>query len=180
MCSSMVNGAFPGNPAFKSVWPGEVIRVHEGGYTHWALVSDRWHGGFPMLISLSRRCRRVAEECWVDVVAGKAWDSLGFLGELGADEVLRRARSKLEEVESYSLLNWNCQHFAHWAHGLAPESPELSDTLQWALAGFVVGMAGERRSLKRAMMFSAAFAGATLLLRHLSAPVSNREVSVVG
>lgn len=166
----MVN-ALPGRkPVSVPLRPAEVIRIHEGGYTHWALVSDHRQDGRPMLISLSKQHRRVTEDAWADVVGAKRWDCKGHPGQLDAPEVLARARSWLGREGVYRLLGWNCQHFANWAHGLPATSPEVKETLGWAAAGAVVGILGENGNWKRAAMLAVVFGAVTMLARAAAGP----------
>lgn len=104
--------------------PGTPVKIGRIGYCHYAIVSDRWHGGKPMLISLSYRVGTVAEEPWDRVAAGRAVRPSELTSMLEPDQVLARARSHLGD-RRYHLLKDNCEHFVHDALGLRPRSRQL-------------------------------------------------------
>ena len=99
-----------------------------GAYDHYAVVSDKYDNGKPMLISLSARQGTVCEEAW-DYCAGNRKVVLSSVqGDLHPHQVVERARSKLGEIK-YSLLSRNCEHFARWAHDLKVESKQVQEAL---------------------------------------------------
>jgi hypothetical protein len=102
---------------------GTVIEVDFGIFKHPAIVSDRWFGGKPMLLSNSCRQGGVVEEDWSSCIGNRRIRTVGFPGNLSPEEVLARARSK--SGEKWNLFTWNCEHFVHWAHGLRQQSPQL-------------------------------------------------------
>jgi hypothetical protein len=53
-----------------------------------------------------------------------------YLSMLQPDGIEANARSGMGKA--YSLLGFNCEHFASWAHGLEPESKQLQ------LAGLII------------------------------------------
>ena len=114
---------------FKSIYStGAIVKVLMGAYDHYAVVSDRYDGGKPMLISLSARQGTVCEEAW-DYCAGNRKVVLSPVqGDLHPHQVVQRARSKLGRIK-YSLLTRNCEHFARWAHDLKVESKQVQETL---------------------------------------------------
>ena len=117
--------------------PGTVISVPAYLFLrHKGIVSDRWYGGKPMVISNSARAGGVAEEPWDVFTGGLAWTSEGHLGTLTPWEVLRRARSAFDT--KYKLFNWNCENFIAYCHGLPPASPQVAFVLLIALAGIVL------------------------------------------
>ena len=121
---------------FKSIYStGAIVKVLMGAYDHYAVVSDRYDNGKPMLISLSARQGTVCEEAW-DYCAGNRKVVLSPIqGDLHPHQVVQRARSKLGEIR-YSLLNRNCEHFARWAHDLKVESKQVQGAL------FITGAIG--------------------------------------
>ena len=84
-----------------------VVAVHAGRYT---------------VISNSARRDGVAEEWLDEVLADNSWRVVGYLGQLSPAQVVARARSRIGQP--YQLLSWNCEDFAHWAHGLEACSPQ--------------------------------------------------------
>lgn len=114
---------------FKSIYStGAIVKVLMGAYDHYAVVSDRYDNGKPMLISLSARQGTVCEEAW-DYCAGNRKVVLSPVqGDLHPHQVVQRARSKLGGIK-YSLLTRNCEHFARWAHDLKVESKQVQVTL---------------------------------------------------
>jgi len=114
---------------FKSIYStGAIVKVLMGAYGHYAVVSDRYDNGKPMLISLSARQGTVCEEAW-DYCAGNRKVVLSSVqGDLHPHQVVERARSKLGGIK-YSLLSRNCEHFARWTHDLKVESKQVQVAL---------------------------------------------------
>ena len=97
---------------------GDVISIDVWGVVqHVGIVSD-----VGTVISNSMRHNGVVEQSFEEFSGGKAVRYVGYPGALSPQEVVFRARSRLGE--SWALLGWNCEHFAHWAHGLEPKSPQ--------------------------------------------------------
>lgn len=115
--------------------PGTIVRVPVGLFTHRGIVSDRWYGGLPMVISNSRRRRMVAEEPWETFANGGKVSIEGYPSDLSPAVVLVRARSRLGEA--WDLLTFNCEHFVEIAHGRKPQSRQLQAAV--ALGALVVG-----------------------------------------
>jgi len=108
----------------RSLYPGAIVSINYlGGIEHVGIVSDRFHKGYPMIISASRRTGVVAEERLEDFSDGKEIRVKGFPGSFSVRQVLVRARSMIGT--KYNLLKWNCEHFVHWAHGMKVESKQL-------------------------------------------------------
>ena len=124
--------------------PGTVVAARFGLYKHLGLVSDRWAGDGPMVISNSKRSRHGAEETMAVFSAGTPVRIVGYPGDLAPDEVLARARAVM--TRPYDLLVWNCEHFIRHAHGLPRRSPQVQTAaaLGLAVAGTLM-VAGRRR-----------------------------------
>jgi hypothetical protein len=110
-------------------------------FRHKGVVSDRWQGGNPMVISNSARAGGIAEESWETFAGGQTVISEGYPNNLPPYEVLHRARSLIGT--KYQLLNWNCEHLTRYAHGLEPQSPQIAATL--LIAAVAIGVAAARR-----------------------------------
>lgn len=117
-------------------WPSSGTVVSVPAYLffrHKGIVSNRWHGGKPMVISNSARSGGVAEEPWDVFTSGLTWANEGHPGALRPFEVLHLARSRLGT--QYNIFKWNCESFVAYCHGLPPASPQLGVVLLIALAG---------------------------------------------
>ncbi|WP_250460309.1 lecithin retinol acyltransferase family protein [Microbulbifer litoralis] len=88
----------------------KVLKIDLGLYDHWALVSDRYQRGKPMLISNTLRNGTVVEEPWDDVVAGRPFKVIWMPTLESATSVISTARSLVGKVR-YSLAYYNCEHF---------------------------------------------------------------------
>lgn len=86
---------------------------------HWGVVTSSG-----TVISNSGRHGGVVEQTLDEFSCGQIPKRVGYLGSLGPWEVERRARSMLGM--RYSALVQNCEHFAYWAHGEEPKSPQIS------------------------------------------------------
>lgn len=106
------------------------------GYRHKGIVSDRWQGGKPMVISGSARAGRVCEEPWDAFASGGEVRNDGYPSDLPPWEVLRRSRALLGT--SYRLFDFNCDHVVAVAHGQKPESPQVALTV--AVAALVAAL----------------------------------------
>jgi hypothetical protein len=112
------------------VWPetGTLVSIPIAlFYRHKGIVSDRWYGGKPMIISNSARSGGAHEESWDVFAEGGAVKVDGYPGGLPNFEVLSRAKSLINS--KYDLLRWNCEHFVAYAHGLKPTSPQVAVTV---------------------------------------------------
>jgi hypothetical protein len=126
------------------VWPeaGTVVSIPIAlFYKHKGIVSDRWNGGKPMIISNSARSGGVHEEFWDVFAEGGTVMVDGYLGGLPNFEVLSRAKSLISS--QYDLLRWNCEHFVAYAHGLKPTSPQVAVTV--AIATLCIGVLAAAR-----------------------------------
>ena len=117
--------------------PGTIVSVPAYiFFRHKGIVSNRWHGGRPMVISNSARAGGVAEESWDVFTSGQAWKEEGHPGSLSSWEVLDRARSRA--APPYNPFTWNCESFVAYCHGLLPASPQLAVVLVVALVGAAI------------------------------------------
>lgn len=120
-------------------WPatGTVISVPAYVFfRHKGIVSDRWYNGKPMVISNSARTGGVAEEPWDAFTSGQIWTEEGHPGNLPTREVLNRARSA--NHTQYDVLQWNCENFVAYCHGLPPTSPQLVRVALIAVVGITL------------------------------------------
>jgi hypothetical protein len=120
-------------------WPAPGTIVSVPAYVffrHKGIVSDRWYGGKPMVISNSARAGGIAEERWDVFTSGQAWKDEGHAGNLSPWEVLCRARS--EDHPPYNPFTWNCENFVAYCHGLSPASPQLAVVVVVALVGAAI------------------------------------------
>jgi hypothetical protein len=97
---------------------GTVIAVSAGPITHVGVATDQ-----DTVITNSKGHGFVCEQSIDEFSDGRPVKMVGYPGSLQPVEVLRRARSLIGT--RYNLLNFNCEHFAWWAHGLRPTSPQI-------------------------------------------------------
>ena len=117
--------------------PGTIISVSVYiFFRHKGIVSDRWYGGKPMVISNSARAGGIAEEPWDVFTSGQLWIAEGYPGNLLHWEVLHRARSF--HGTQYNALTWNCESFVTYCHGLPPASPQLAAIVVAALVSTAI------------------------------------------
>lgn len=117
--------------------PGSVISIpFLLVYRHLGIVSDRWHGGKPMVISNSARRGGVYEEPW-DVFAQKQSVTVENADStLPPSRAVSRARSRIGTP--YDAITWNCEHLVGHARGLRPSSPQVLATLAVAALGWML------------------------------------------
>lgn len=121
---------------FKSIYSvGAIIKIRMSAYYHYAVVSDRYYNGKPMLISLSARQGTVCEEDWDYCVGDRKVVLSDVQGGMHPQQVVHRARSQIGVIK-YNLLGRNCEHFARWVHELKVESKQVQGAL---LAAGLVG-----------------------------------------
>lgn len=102
---------------------GDIVSIVVWGIVrHWGIVTSSGS-----VISNSGRHGGVIEQTLDEFSCGQALNKVGYLGSLAPWEVERRARSMLGI--RYSALLHNCEHFAYWAHGEEPKSPQVSTAL---------------------------------------------------
>lgn len=124
---------------FANNWPAPGTVVSVPAYVffrHKGIVSERWYGGKPMVISNSARTGGVAEEAWDVFTSGQAWREEEHPGKLTSWEVLYRARSAGHRP--YNAFTWNCESFVAYCHGLPPASPQLAVAVVVALVGAAI------------------------------------------
>ena len=120
-------------------WPGPGTVISVPAYIlfrHEGVVSDRWHYGKPMVISNSARAGGIAEEPWDVFTSGQPWSDEGQPGNLSPWEVLHRARSARRT--QYNVLDWNCENFVAYCHGLAPSSPQVAAVTLITIVGIAL------------------------------------------
>ena len=124
---------------FNSIYStGAIVTILFNGFKHFAIVSDRYFNGKPMLISLSNRTGTVCEEAWDKCTQGRKVELAKDQGILPSWQVLIRAKSLLGKI-GYRLWDQNCEHFARWTHGLKVESKQVQN---YAVAGLAIGVIG--------------------------------------
>lgn len=117
--------------------PGTIVSVPVYiFFRHKGIVSDRWYGGKPVVISNSARAGGIAEEPWDVFTSGQLWAAEGHPGNLLPWEVLHRARSL--HGTQYNALTWNCESFVNYCHGLPSSSPQLAAIVVAALVGTAI------------------------------------------
>lgn len=124
---------------FANQWPipGTIVSVPAYViFRHKGIVSDRWCGGKPMVISNSARAGGVAEEPWDVFTSGQPWEEEGNSERLTSWEVLYRARSAAPRP--YNVFTWNCESFVAYCNGLPPASPQLALTLAIAFVSAAI------------------------------------------
>jgi hypothetical protein len=122
--------------------PGTVVSIWVFPFfRHRGIVSDRFSGDKPMVLSNSARAGGVAEEPWDAFAAGQHVFVEGYPSSLPPSAVLYRARSLVGT--KYHLLGWNCEHLVNHAHGLAPKSPQVAIIIAAALIAGLVALAAD-------------------------------------
>ncbi len=106
----------------RVIVPGMVVEVFVGIFWHPGIVTKVWPGG-AMVISNSFRRGGVVEESIAEFSGGRKMRVGGIVPSTDPMHTVARARSKIGT--RYNLFTWNCEHFARWAHGITPESPQL-------------------------------------------------------
>lgn len=125
-------------PAFNpaSLRPGTILSTSRLFYRHVGILTDRFVDGLPTVISNSGDRGMVVEES-LDKFRGEGDIRVdGYFGTLPPHVVLERARAKLGT--RYSLVTWNCEQFARYAHGLNPESPQLAAAASLSMLMLVI------------------------------------------
>jgi len=135
-------------PAFStpvtpsSLRPGTAVSVWVFPFfRHKGIVSDRFFGDNPMVLSNSARARGVAEEPWDVFASGQHVLVEGYPGSLAPSAVVHRARSLVGT--KYDLFDWNCEHLISYAHGLVPKSPQVAIVIAAALIVGLVAFAAD-------------------------------------
>ena len=102
---------------------GTVVRVDTGLYSHVGLLGDRVINGERSVLSFSAEANGFVEEPVSAFSGGRSVACDGYLGNLPPAVVMWRARQKAGQP--YSWLDFNCEHFVRYAHGVPVESPQL-------------------------------------------------------
>jgi len=117
---------------------GHIVVSDFGFYNHHAIISNCiGNDGRPMLISLTKKNGTVKEENWTTVTQGRPTRLLNVDGPLSPLEALQRARSQIGKSK-YSLLRFNCEHFARWTYGLPVESQQVGGGIIGAGLGYAI------------------------------------------
>lgn len=111
---------------------GTVVRVSHGWYDHVALLGDRRINGERSVISFSAKDGGFVEQPYSAFSLGRQVTSDGYFGGLPSAAVMQRAR--LKQGVPYSWIDFNCEHFVRYAHGVQIESPQVK---QWVTLGSV-------------------------------------------
>lgn len=118
-------------------FPGSVISIpFLLVYRHLGIVSDRWHGGKPMVISNSARRGGVHEEPWDVFAQGKPVTVEKSHSDMPRREAVTQARSRIGT--RYDALTWNCEHLVSDARGFRPSSPQVLATLAVVVLGWML------------------------------------------
>ncbi|OJY54876.1 MAG: hypothetical protein BGP19_08665 [Thiobacillus sp. 0-1251] len=99
------------------------------------LLGDHLIVGERSVLAFSAKEQGFVEQAFHAFAQGRQVRVDGYPGSLPPAIVMHRAR--LKRGQAYSWVNFNCEHFVHYAHGLPMESPQLR---QWAFLGSVVGL----------------------------------------
>ena len=103
----------------EDVSQGDVIYIYRWGIIrHWGIVTS-----VGTVISNSGRHGGVIEQLFDDFSCGQMVKKVGYIGSLAPWDVENRARSAIGK--GYEALFNNCEHFAYWAHGKRPQSPQV-------------------------------------------------------
>jgi len=107
----------------ESITHGDIVFIYVWGVIrHWGIVTSAG-----TVISNSGRHGGVIEQSFEDFSCGQVPERVGYLGSLSPWDVEQRARSMLGV--RYSAVTRNCEHFAYWAHGEEPKSPQVSTVI---------------------------------------------------
>jgi hypothetical protein len=115
---------------------GTVIRADHGLYSHVALLGDGSLHGERTVVEFSSASGGFAELPFSEFSKNRRVTVDGYLGALSPSEVMQRA--SLKRGQTYSLTNFNCEHFVRYAHGLQIESPQLQ---KWTMFGIIAYLA---------------------------------------
>jgi len=102
--------------------PGDWVFTNCTGFTHVGTVSENH-----LIYSNSRKFGGVLEVNANEFSEGRLIYNLGQKGVLPTWEVLRRAKSRLGE--RYDLLEFNCEHYNNYSHGLPVESRQIKQAI---------------------------------------------------
>lgn len=103
--------------------PGAVLACDHGWFTHYGIAGDSSVEGEQTVISCSRRRRGTYEERLSVFADGVPVAVRGLIGNLGAHDIVARARADVGRA--WSLVANNCEHHVTRACGLKPKSPQV-------------------------------------------------------
>jgi hypothetical protein len=112
---------------------GTVLRISCGLYDHVAMIGDRLIDGERSVMSFSAEAGGFIEQGFSQFSGGRAVQVVGYIGQLPPEIVMQRARMK--RGQRYSLVNFNCEHFVRYAHGVLEESPQMNTLVMFTLLG---------------------------------------------
>lgn len=113
----------------ESLRPGTVLRFKGALYDHVVLLGEHSWPGERTVLSFGPEGYR--ETRFAAMVANRAVQVDGYLGQLMPQQVIARARSLGAKWE-YSWLFRNCEHFVREAHGVPSESPQIQGAIALA------------------------------------------------
>jgi len=121
--------------------PGTVVTVQMKGLFalghHFALVADKTGAdGLPLVVTNSGVTGGPSEQSWREFVQGRAYRAF-YPSNLPPETVLYNAYAMFGT--RYSLIHWNCEHFANACHGRPAQSHQLRGGLM--LAALMGGLA---------------------------------------
>lgn len=119
----MITNIQPNNN-LATLHPGTILSTGRPGYRHFGVTTDQYINGLPTVISNTGKYGKVIEESLEQFQEQGDLKIEGYWGLLPPQDVLRRAREKIGT--RYLLLNWNCEHFVRFVHGLKLESPQVA------------------------------------------------------
>jgi hypothetical protein len=120
--------------------PGSIVSVPAFViFRHKGIVSDRWWNGKPTVISNSARAGGIKDEPWDVFASGQDWADEGHPGNLTAWDVLHRAR--FPQRRQYNAIDWNCEDFVSYCHGLPTQSPQRTAVAIVAVIGLALAAA---------------------------------------
>ena len=125
------------------VQAGTVVRtkVVVNGITVWheGVVTNRYGSdGSRTVISHSKKYGTTVHEEMTDFHGGNGFKVVGYLGNLPAGEVLRRAWADVYARPAWTL-GYNCQHATRKWHGISMDSPQVQGVV--AVLGVIVAVA---------------------------------------
>jgi hypothetical protein len=114
---------------------GTRVFIQIGLIEHVGLVSDYTPWGKPIVMSISQQ-KGFVEEPLSEFAKVQGAFRFDYPSKLNSFVVMQRAYSMARK--SYNLANWNCEHFASYAHGLPVVSPQVARAATFALAAIAI------------------------------------------
>lgn len=103
---------------------GSIVSTDRTFYPHVGIIASKDRDGRITVISNSNSRGCVVEETLAEFLGGGDLRIDGYPSSLPPHAVLARARAKIGSP--YSLINFNCEHFVRYVHGLEIKSPQLT------------------------------------------------------